>query len=651
MPCRPLVPLFVLCAAALLVSDRTALSAEPATIAGLLGRRIIDRDLPRQQTERYAAGRIPPLPEPSTRAEWERHTARWREETFSRVIYRGEAARWREAKTEVKWFDTLEPGEGYRIRKLRFEAIPGLWVPALLYEPAKLEGRVPVVLNVNGHDAKGTAASYKQIRCINQAKRGMIALNVEWFGMGQLRGPGFDHYKINQLDLCGTSGVALHYESLRRALDLLLSHEHADPERVAVTGLSGGGWQTIVISALDERVTLANPVAGYSSYITRTEHLSDLGDSEQTPVDLASVVDYTHLTAMRAPRPTLLTYNSKDSCCFKSDHALPPLLDAAKPVFELYGKPDALRSHINDDPGTHNFELDNRQALYRMLGDFFFPGAGDFNAKEIPCDDEVLSAEALAVPLPDDNLDFHQIARALAKDLPRGTPSDPQAARDALREIVRLRDYDVRAEPAFEETAGSDVKVTGWKLDVGEIWTVPATLLEPAEPAAGARSPLAIVVADDGRAKAAYRIEKLLRSGRRVLAVDPFYLGESQLTGRDWLLALLVSAIGDRPLGVQAGQTAAIARWARKELLADEKPVEIVAIGPRSSLFALVAAGVEPQAIGDLTLNNPLSSLKEILEKDASARTVPEYFTFGLLERFDIPQLETLVEPRSIRRE
>src|SRR5262249_60389154 len=102
----------------------------------------------------------------------------------------------------------------------------------------------------------------------------------------------------------------LHVE---RGLDVLRAHENADPERVAVPGLSGGGWQTIFISALDTRVTLTNPVAGYSSFRTRVRHLKDLGDSEQTPCDLATVADYTHLTAMMAPRATLLTFTSKDN--------------------------------------------------------------------------------------------------------------------------------------------------------------------------------------------------------------------------------------------------------------------------------------------------------------------------------------------------
>lgn len=221
---------------------------------------------------------------------------------------------------------------------------------ALLYEPDNLSGTVPVVLNVNGHDSAGKAAGYKQLRCINLAKRGMIALNVEWLGMGQLRNPGNNHGAMNQLDLCGTSGIAPFYLAMTRALDVLLAHRHADRKRVAVAGLSGGGWGTIFISSLDTRVTLANPVAGYSSFFTRARYFSDLGDSEQTPSDLATVVDYAHLTAMMAPRPLLLTFNAKDNCCFRADHALQPLLDAATPVYHAVGKPGALHYHVNLSP-------------------------------------------------------------------------------------------------------------------------------------------------------------------------------------------------------------------------------------------------------------------------------------------------------------
>ncbi|MGH7202384.1 MAG: alpha/beta hydrolase family protein, partial [Planctomycetaceae bacterium] len=427
-------------------------------------------------------------------------------------------------------------------------------IPALLYVPDKLEGKVPVVLNVNGHDSKGKAADYKQIRCINQAKRGMLALNVEWFYMGQLRSDGFMHYRQNQLDLCGTSGLAPFYLAMSRGLDVLLSHENADPNRVAVAGLSGGGWQTIVISSLDERVTLSNPVAGYSSFLTRVRHLQDLGDSEQTPVDLAATADYAHLTALRAPRPTLLTFNAEDQCCFKADHALPPLVDAAGPIYELFGKEDHLRSHVNHDPGTHNFELDNRQQLYKMLGDFFFAEDADYDWKEIPSQEEVKSAEELNVPLPDANLDFHKLALVLSRDLPRDAAL-PESKSDAerwrterrqqLREIVHAEDYDVQAIAVDHQEKGG-LMGTYWWLRIGGAWTVPAVELVQGDPKG-----TTVLLADGGRASAVEQVQQLLKAGQRVLAVDLFYFGESKIVQKDFLYALLVSSVGERPLGIQ----------------------------------------------------------------------------------------------------
>ena len=146
-------------------------------------------------------------------------------------------------------------------------------------------GLVPVIMNVNGHDrANGKAADYKQTRCINQARRGMIALNVEWIGMGQLHSPGNSHYAMNQLDLCGTSGLAPFYLAMKRGLDVLLAHPNADPKRVGVAGLSGGGWQTIVISSLDKRVTLAwsfvDVLADLHSLDPDEIGLTDLGKKE-----------------------------------------------------------------------------------------------------------------------------------------------------------------------------------------------------------------------------------------------------------------------------------------------------------------------------------------------------------------------------------
>src|SRR3990172_2854456 len=396
-----------------IAASTTTNAAEAPDFAAILARQTIDPALPLMEVQDFILSRIPPMPAPQTAAEWEPHAQRMRSQTLANVALRGEAANWRAIPTRVEWLDTIDGGPGYRIRKLRYEAVPGLWIPALLYIPEKLEAKVPFVMNRNGHDGDGKAAKYKQLRCINQAKRGMYALNVEWLNMGQLRHANLDHYKMNQLDLCGTSGLAPFYLSMSRGIDVLLSLEHADPARVAVAGLAGGGWQTIFISSLDTRVTLCNPVAGYSSLRTRLKHVSDLGDSEQNPADLSLYTNYSQITAMLAPRPALLTYNAADNCCFKADHALPLLVESARPVYQLYGLEKNLRAHVNHDPGDHNFGLDNRQQLYRMFKDFFYDGRSDFNASEIPSESELKTAEQLLVKVPEKNADFNSLARNL----------------------------------------------------------------------------------------------------------------------------------------------------------------------------------------------------------------------------------------------
>ena len=632
---------------AFLVLSCSAFAGEPETIASLLARSIIDSNLPLAEIQAYTESRVPVMPQVSSVAEWEKIARKMRQETLDKVVFRGEAANWRKQKTRVEWLETIPGGPGYHIRKLRYEAVPGMWIPAVLYVPDELVGKVPVSLAVNGHEGVGKSVAYKQLRCINMVKRGMIVLNPEWIGMGQLRGSNYGHYRMNQLDLCGTSGLAPFYLAMSRGLDILLAHKNADPTRVTVSGLSGGGWQTIFISSLDERVTLANPVAGYSSFRTRARYVSDLGDSEQTPNDLGTVTDYAHLTAMRAPRPTLLTFNATDNCCFASPHAMQPLVDAAAPIFKLYGRENALRTHVNYVPGDHNYGQDNREAFYRMLRDFVADPEEAFSALEIPSEAEVKTFEELSVPLPENNGDFNSLARELARDLPRDAkvPNDGRALekwrerkRAQLREIVRAKHARATAERA-ERTKHGEVDVSFWRIKVDDQWTVPAVEFAPAKPGG-----TTIVVVDAGRKKIASEVEALLKANQRVIAVDPLYFGESQISTRDFLYALLLAAVGDRALGLQASQLTAISRWAHERHSA---PVTVKSVGPRSSLFALVAAALEPKAIMGIEQTGGMTSLKEVIEKNGAVDKTPELFCFGLLEYFDIPQLKAMASDGS----
>ena len=133
---------------------------------------------------------------------------------------------------------------------------------------------------------------------------------------------------------------------------------------------------------------------------------------------------------------------------------------------------------------------------------------------------------------------------------------------------------------------------------------------------------------------------------RRVVLIDPFYFGESKLGQRDYLFGLLVSAVGERPLGVQAGQVAAVARWLATAQ--NTGPVTLAASGPRTSVVALVAAALEEKAIGEVRLTGSMVSLKEVIAQNRSVEASPELFCFGLLEEFDIKQIAALVAPRRI---
>jgi hypothetical protein len=196
------------------------------------------------------------------------------------------------------------------------------------------------------------------------------------------------------------------------------------------------------------------------------------------------------------------------------------------------------------------------------------------------------------------------------------------------------------------------VTVTYRRLRVGADWTVPAVEL-----ARGTPRRTAVVLADGGRKAAAAKAAVLLADGYRVLALDPLGVGEAKMVhpegdkrepvfNVEYLYALLLSTVGDRLLGLQASQVAAVCRWSAAEF--GTGPAKLVAVGPRVSLAALVAAGLEEKAVGSVEVSNPPGSLKEAIERNRSYNESPEVFCFGLLEAADVAQIAALCAPRPL---
>ncbi|MFA6109977.1 MAG: acetylxylan esterase [Candidatus Latescibacterota bacterium] len=600
-----------------------------ALAAKLVGRRA-DREL-----KAFLKSRLPHWQVPESAAAWPRQAAALRHRVLE-LFFRGHEAGLLDLEPRVEWAGVLETGQGYRIRKLRYEGYPGMWIPALLYEPARLRGRVPVVLNPNGHHAGGKAMEYKQARCINLAKRGVLALNTEFIGMGELRAD-VEHNRIAHLDLCGLAGIAVFYLAVKRGLDLLLAHPHADRSRVAMTGLSGGGWQTAVLSALDERIGVVIPVAGHSPVWQRVDHPSDIGDVEQIPSDLCTAADFDALTALFAPRPTLLIYNHHDNCCFATGRTRRSVYRPVKPLFELLGVADRLAFHDNLDPGTHNYEADNRSQFYRFLNRHF---GLDAPVIDLPWEEELFTEQELRVGLSPENATLlslsQQALTRIRRERTRRRPSrTPKPARARLAALLHLPDLGpARARQVRREEERPDFTVRHHLLSVGG-WSLPVTELAPPE----ARG-VEVIVSDGGRAAAGPQVLPALVAGRRVVVADLLGNGELQTT---WQYHMLLAGTGERPLGLQVAQLLAVVRWCRSRFRA--RTVHLHAVGQVIPVVGLTAAALEPTAFASLTTEVLMDSLDRLIDWPVPYANAAPLFCFGLLREFDLPDLIELSAP------
>ncbi len=637
------------------------------------------------QLRQYLMKRVPPLPTPQTAREWETEARKLRERILKDVIFHGWPPGWVEAEPEFEDLGIIASGKGYRLRGLRYEILPGFQTTALLYEPEILAGKVPAIVNVNGHTPVGNATGYKQIRCINYALRGMLALSLEWFNCGELFLPGNDHWFGGHLNLAGMSATGLFYLAMRKGLDYLERHPHVDRDRLGVTGLSGGAWQTGVLSGLDERVAAAAPVSGYFAFLSAIERNADVGDMEYNPPDLG--IDYTHLTALRAPRPTLLMFSAEDNYYVgRAVLTKPYLYDQIMPFFELFGKKGVFEWHENTDPGTHNYELDNRQQSYRFFSRHF---GLPVQAEEIPVDGEVKTAQELKLGIPEDNLTILALARKLAGKIEHENPPGNLERRRAwagrkrqrLRELVRYVRQRVEHPWGVANTKQRGLESVSYRLQfdndlsASTIWL--RSIASPAD------APATIILHDRGYAAAASQVAELLNQGGQVLALDLIFTGNAAPEGplrpegsrandpalnqlleesknksmASWMVSRppsalygqLLAPLGERPLGIRAAQLVAAARWL--EETAGARRIRLESSGIRSQVVALIAAALKPGLFSRVRIHQGMDSLSHLYAVPVTYQQAPGLFCRDLYKEFDLDQLKVMTQPTEILHE
>src|SRR5207245_6104087 len=125
--------------------------SEQDEIGKVLGVESLAPSVAVHQVKSYILSRVAPPPSATNAQQWTEQAKRLRQHLLQDVVFHGWPDEWVNTPPRFEDIGVTETGQGYRLRKLRYEIVPGFQSVAILYEPEKLRGKVPAILNVNGH--------------------------------------------------------------------------------------------------------------------------------------------------------------------------------------------------------------------------------------------------------------------------------------------------------------------------------------------------------------------------------------------------------------------------------------------------------------------------------------------------------------------
>jgi len=200
----------------------------------------------------------------------------------------------------------------YVVEKIVFETRPDFLMTSNLYRPKTVSARVPAVLCVHGHTMKGKTSEPMQLRSANYARAGWVALAVDATGHGERVHIG--HRRTFAIVTTGMTLEGVQVWDNMRAVDYLLSRPEVDPNRIGITGCSGGGNQTMYTAAVDGRISVAVPVCSVSTLRGQIFTPNGIGCQCECVPDLMRYgLENATVCALIAPRPLLILSGTQDA--------------------------------------------------------------------------------------------------------------------------------------------------------------------------------------------------------------------------------------------------------------------------------------------------------------------------------------------------
>ncbi len=294
-----------------------------------------------------------PLPESSDLAAWEQRKSFLRNQI---LISAGLSPMPEKSPLNPKIFGKIEEKD-YTIEKVLIEPLPGFYLGGNLYRPRNGKPKHPGILNPQGHWAYGRLENEELYSGpsfgISLARQGYVAFAYDMVGYTDtIQLPHRFGSPEQRLWSFGPLGLQL-WDSIR-ALDFLSSLDDVDSSRIGIAGASGGGTQTFLLGAVDDRIQFASPVNMVSAIMQG-------GDLCENSPGLRLDTSNVEIAAMFAPRPMLLVSATGDWT-----HNVPvEEYPAIKRIYDLYGKGGQVEVVQIDQ--VHNFNELSREAVYRFF--------------------------------------------------------------------------------------------------------------------------------------------------------------------------------------------------------------------------------------------------------------------------------------------
>ncbi len=240
--------------------------------------------------------------------------------------------------------------DGYVVENFMMESFPGFYITGNLYKPVKLAKKNAAVLSPHGHLPDKRLKEDVQYRCAVLARMGAIVVAYDMVGHGDSR-------QVDNHDMPIT--MLLQTWNSKRILDYLLSLPEVDPERIGITGGSGGATQTFLITAIDDRIKVSVPVVQVSAHffggcVCESGMPIHKGENYQT--------NNVEITALCAPRPLLMVSDGNDYTS-NTPHIEFPYIQK---VYALYNAEHKIENaHFPLE--RHDYGRSKRMAMYNFF--------------------------------------------------------------------------------------------------------------------------------------------------------------------------------------------------------------------------------------------------------------------------------------------